>query len=100
MKKINSNLGTWILSSVGGAAVVASIIVSLPTISKAAVITVSCSDGSTITCNGTGCKGADNSGCECVSSDGSSEKKTCPTVRGGDGDGPPIDVGPDGVPPE
>lgn len=79
MKKINSNVVTWILSSVGVFAVALSIIISLPTISKAATLTVDCGNGVTATCSGTGCKGADYSGCECVGTDGSKVTATCPT---------------------
>ncbi len=80
MKIVNSNIGTWVLSSMGAIAIALSIIVSLPTISKAATITVSCADGTTLTCTGHGCKGTDNNGCQCETPDGETDKKLCPVT--------------------
>lgn len=68
-----------ILLGIASLAIVASAIIVMPSVIKAATITVTCDVGSELTCEGTGCKCADNSGCECISLNGSSVKKTCPT---------------------
>ena len=72
MRKNNSNIGTWILSSVGAAAIALSVIVSLPTISKAMAAdgTASCGGGVTVTCSGASCSARDNVGCACTDSSG------------------------------
>lgn len=79
MKRINSKWFTYLISSIAAVAIVASVIIVLPSIAKAASITVGCRDGSTLTCEGTGCKGADGSGCSCININGSTVTKTCPT---------------------
>ncbi|NJM53096.1 MAG: hypothetical protein HC846_06695, partial [Blastocatellia bacterium] len=67
MKQINSNLVTWILSAVGALAIALSIVVSLPTLSKAnqpaATCTADCGGGRTVTCNGPECSAVDGAGC-------------------------------------
>ena len=77
MKEINSNIGTWILSAIGALAIALSIVVSLPTISKAnepAGCTADCGGGRTVTCNGPECSAVDGSGCTWSDSTGTHGK--------------------------
>jgi hypothetical protein len=68
MKKTNSNIGTWILSSIGAVAVALSIVVLLPTVSKAnnppaGKCTAECGSSGSVTCSGSECGAEDNVGC-------------------------------------
>lgn len=77
MRKINSNLFTWVMSSMGILSIALSIILMLPSISKAAEITVPCKGGTSITCTGSACTGVDYMFCECNAYGGGRDKKTC-----------------------
>lgn len=80
MKKLNSSIGTWILSSMGAVAIALSIIVSLPTASNASSVgacTAECPNGKPVTCNGSKCVAIDGDGCLADEGTPNEDLKTC-----------------------
>lgn len=80
MKNINSNIGTWILSSMGAIAIALSITVSLPTASNASspgTCTAECANGKPVSCKGSKCVAIDGDGCLGDAGTPKEDIKTC-----------------------
>lgn len=80
MRKINSNIGTWILSSFGTIAIAFSVALLFPNSSRAnqpASCTASCGSSGSVSCNGDRCAANDGVGCYWTDENGINHFRSC-----------------------
>ena len=79
-RKNHSNFKTYLLSVLGAIAIAISIVISLPTFSKAnepATCTAQCGSSGSVTCSGSDCDATDGIGCTYVDPSGVRKERPC-----------------------